>query len=166
MNPETLDARFLQALLSLRFEFDEKAFLRSRRLLLSYRSLGPDILRCRGATHLKSVLYSFRHASWRVHIDQFRVFSFQCSGHSKGRKLLQRCRQQNCRSHVSGGPTQCLQSSLRPRSPMLLSARFFLATSCVLPPFLDVKKQYLHCFACSPTPTTAFIDQVLDDLRR
>jgi hypothetical protein len=59
MNPETLDAHFLQALLSLRFEFDEKAFLRSRRLLLSYRSLGPDILRCRGATHLKSVLYSF-----------------------------------------------------------------------------------------------------------
>jgi hypothetical protein len=58
MNPETLDARFLQALLSLRFEFDEKAFLRSRRLLLSYRSLGPDVLRCRGATHLKSVLYS------------------------------------------------------------------------------------------------------------
>src|SRR5258705_12976228 len=77
MNPETLDARFLQALVASRFEFDEKAFLRSRRLLLSYRSLGPDILQCRGATHLKSALYSFRHAPWRVHIDQFRVFCFR-----------------------------------------------------------------------------------------
>ena len=100
MNPETLDARFLRALLFLRFEFDEKAFLRSRRLLLSYRSLGPDILRCRGATHLKSVLLSFRHASWRVHTDPFRAFSSYCSGHKIGRQLFRRYRQQNCRSHV------------------------------------------------------------------
>ena len=115
----------------MRFEFDEKAFLRSRRLLLSYRSLGPDILRCRGPTHLKSALSSFRHDSWRVHIDQFRVLAFQCAGHNKGRKLLRRCRRKTCRSHVSGGPTQCRQSSIRPRSPMLLSARVFSATSSV-----------------------------------
>src|SRR5258707_14975987 len=48
VNSETLDARFLQALLFLRFEFAEKVFLRSRRLLLSYRRRA--LVRRRAAT--------------------------------------------------------------------------------------------------------------------
>src|SRR6476659_8967959 len=118
------------------FEFDERAFLHSRR----------------------SVLSSFRHVSWRVHTDRLGTFSFQCSVHSKGRKLLRRCRQQNCRSRVSGWPAGGLQSSPRPRSPMLLSARLFSATSCVSSIPLTCKST----FVASPS-ARAFIDQVLDE---
>ena len=60
MNPET-DARFLHSLLFLRFEFDEKAFLRSLR-----RTWYIAVSRS-NSSEICSIF--FRHASWHVHID-------------------------------------------------------------------------------------------------